>query len=229
MQAKNCGMKRAFKGIWIPRFLWELKELTWSEKLVLLEIDSLSALDLGCIASDQHFADFLGIKKGTASNIVSSLRKKGYIETVEFDGRKRQLKLTGSIHFKMNAALTQELGQDSLNNEHKKTDKKTDLNPHLFKNSEFFDFGKFEAEFLRLMEEPKCKYRGADIKHYYDIVESWSRSKGRRRIDWIAQTRNIMLSDKSKGKLVLNGKYKGASKKADTRGNKVLEQKQDWQ
>jgi len=34
-------MNRDFKGVWIPKEVWINKDLTWMEKLFLVEIDSL--------------------------------------------------------------------------------------------------------------------------------------------------------------------------------------------
>lgn len=55
--------------------------LTPNEKFILAEIEQLTQLDLGCIASNQHFADLLQIARANASRTISNLEKKGYIST----------------------------------------------------------------------------------------------------------------------------------------------------
>ncbi|MEJ9319055.1 helix-turn-helix domain-containing protein, partial [Halalkalibacterium halodurans] len=71
-------MDRAFKGVWIPKEIWLDKTLGWSEKLLLVEIESLDNED-GCWASNEYFAGFFNLSKDRISKLISSLRKKGYI------------------------------------------------------------------------------------------------------------------------------------------------------
>ena len=71
-------MDRGFKGIWIPREIWLSKELTINEKVLLAEIDSLDN-DEGCFASNDYFANFLGLSKERTRKIIASLKDKGYI------------------------------------------------------------------------------------------------------------------------------------------------------
>ena len=56
-------------------------DLTMQEKIVYLEILSLSSLEKGCIASNNHFELSFGISKKSVSNTISSLIKKGFIES----------------------------------------------------------------------------------------------------------------------------------------------------
>jgi len=57
------------------------KDLTMQEKIIYLEILNLSSLDKGCIASNNHFEKSFGISKKSVSNTISSLVKKGFIES----------------------------------------------------------------------------------------------------------------------------------------------------
>ena len=70
--------ERNFKGIWIPKEIWESDELTLREKVFLVEIDSLDGDD-GCYASNDHFAKFFGLSKNRCSEVINSLNHKGYI------------------------------------------------------------------------------------------------------------------------------------------------------
>jgi|LGOV01.1.fsa_nt_gb hypothetical protein len=57
------------------------KKTTMNEKLILMEISNLSMLELGCIASNSHFSELMGVKKEAISRLISSLEKKGYISS----------------------------------------------------------------------------------------------------------------------------------------------------
>ena len=75
--------QREFKGVWIPSDIWLDKNLTWTEKLLLVEIDSL-AKNGECFASNKHFAEFFSLSKDRVSRVISSLRDKGYVEVTVF-------------------------------------------------------------------------------------------------------------------------------------------------
>lgn len=70
--------KRAFKGIWIPKEVWESKELTLQQKVMLVEIDSLDN-EKGCYASNKYFSEFFGISSGRVSQVINELIDKGYL------------------------------------------------------------------------------------------------------------------------------------------------------
>lgn len=72
-------MNRDFKGIWIPKRIWLDKTLGWSEKLLLVEIDSLDN-EHGCWANNSYFAEFFNLSKDRVSRIINKLKEKGYIE-----------------------------------------------------------------------------------------------------------------------------------------------------
>ena len=71
-------MNRDFKGVWIPKEIWLDKQLTWMEKIVITEINSLDG-DEGCFASNNYFAKFFNLTPGRISQIISSLIYKKYI------------------------------------------------------------------------------------------------------------------------------------------------------
>lgn len=84
--------ERGFKGIWIPREIWEDTNLNMLEKGILMEIDSLDSSDSGCYATNDYLANFCQCSGSKVSSAISKLIKLGYIECVSFDGRRRQLK-----------------------------------------------------------------------------------------------------------------------------------------
>jgi hypothetical protein len=73
-------MNRDFKGVWIPKDIWLDENLTWMEKLLLVEIDSLDA-EKGCFASNHYFAKFFQLSKSRISDLIGQLVAKGYITT----------------------------------------------------------------------------------------------------------------------------------------------------
>lgn len=83
-------MKSNRTGIWIPREVECLEDLSVSEKYLLSEIRSLT-LAKGCFASNTYFAKLLGKKPDTISRMISKLKKRNYISQLSFDGRRREL------------------------------------------------------------------------------------------------------------------------------------------
>jgi hypothetical protein len=89
---------RDFKGIWIPKELYLNDELSWTEKILVVEINSLDK-GKGCWAGNEYFAEFLGLKEGRIANIFTKLRKMKILEDVSFDGRKRFVRVTPEFTF----------------------------------------------------------------------------------------------------------------------------------
>lgn len=81
--------RRGFKGVWIPAEYWFDANLTMSEINMITEIDSLDNGN-GCYASNKHFAEFFGVTKGRASQIIASLKAKGYI-SISYDRDGKQI------------------------------------------------------------------------------------------------------------------------------------------
>lgn len=83
-------MNRDFKGIWIPREIWLHKELLPLEIMLWAEIHSLHCRERkGCYASNQYFSDLLRVSERYIREMISHLKKLGFIEDVSFDGRVR--------------------------------------------------------------------------------------------------------------------------------------------
>lgn len=85
---------RIIKGIWFPIEIWENKDLTWNEKILLLDIDSYTSKNKDCFFSNKYISELLDVNETTANKILSSLIKKGYVVKTKFDGRKRYIKST---------------------------------------------------------------------------------------------------------------------------------------
>lgn len=73
------------------------KNLTTTEKFILAEIQQLEQLDKGCIASNQHFADLIGIERPNASRVITSLKNKGYITAEVVKGSRNMERIIRSI------------------------------------------------------------------------------------------------------------------------------------
>ena len=93
---------RDFKGVWIPKEVYLSKELSWTEKILLVEIDSLDNED-GCYSRNDYFASFLGVSESHVSRMVSKLKKLGLISVESFDGRTRVLHSNLSANPALNA------------------------------------------------------------------------------------------------------------------------------
>lgn len=83
---------RGFIGIYIPKEIWLDRNINATEKVLLMEIDSLDKSPQGCFAGNDYFSEFLGVNETNTSRMINKLVKLGYVENIGFDGRKRHLK-----------------------------------------------------------------------------------------------------------------------------------------
>ena len=83
---------RQFKGVWIPKEVWLDEKLTYFEKAVYAEIDSLDGED-GCFASNKYLSGFFGCTERHIKRALAHLSELGYVKTEMFDGRKRVIKI----------------------------------------------------------------------------------------------------------------------------------------
>ena len=118
---------RDFKGVWIPKAIWLNPDLSIIEKVLLVEIDSLDNSDRGCFASNQYLASFVQLSEGRVANIISDLKKRGFIIQVFFDGRNRGLRIKSesSFHENVKPEFTKMGKQRTRKREHNNTDNKT--------------------------------------------------------------------------------------------------------
>lgn len=87
---------RAFKGVWIPVEIWDSTELSWMEKCLLAEINSLDN-GTGCYAGNEFLAERFKTTAGNIAKIICELRSKKFIEDVAFDGRTRWIRVAVPI------------------------------------------------------------------------------------------------------------------------------------
>lgn len=81
------------RGIWLPIEVINDKNTTFQEKLILMEINQLSMLDDGCIASNSHFSKLFKIKRESVSRSINSLQEKGYISIKIVDGSRNHKRI----------------------------------------------------------------------------------------------------------------------------------------
>jgi DNA-binding transcriptional ArsR family regulator len=86
-------MDRAFRGIWFPAEVYEDERLNWTDRVLLMEINSLDN-DRGCFASNDYFAKFLRVSDRTVRESLARLRDLGLVTQESFDGRERVLHTT---------------------------------------------------------------------------------------------------------------------------------------
>src|SRR5258708_856270 len=89
-------LSRDFKGIWIARELWLHPELTMIQKALIAEIDSLDD-GSGCYASNEYLARMFNTSEAGMANLISKLRKLGFIENVSFNGRERRIRVNPTV------------------------------------------------------------------------------------------------------------------------------------
>lgn len=87
-----ASTQRIVKGIWIPIEVWCARDLNWNEKILLMEISSFTDTDRDCYMSNSYIAKLLNVTEVSASRLLSSLIRKGYVEKTRFDGRRRYIR-----------------------------------------------------------------------------------------------------------------------------------------
>lgn len=84
-------MDREVKFISIPIDLWENKNLSWDEKVLLFEIDSFTKKGKDCYMSDEYIANFLHCSESTAKRTLKSLIERGYVRITRKEGKIRYI------------------------------------------------------------------------------------------------------------------------------------------
>ena len=163
------NINRKFQGIWLPRWLYLHKDFTWTEKILIVEINSLDKNNEGCFASNQHLAKFLNSTAGHIANVVSKLRKLGYIEDIELKDNIRHIKLSDELKSKLGYC----------DDEVKKSN-------HLVKNPAVEYLHPDEADEVEVSptiddeEKQKFAIKGPKNKESVELIlEFWNQYKGR--------------------------------------------------
>lgn len=91
MDGNESIAQRQFKGIWIPAEIWLDRNLSWNEKILLLEVDSFTGNGQLCFFSNDYLAELLGVSDRQVRTYISHLVELGYLAQPVFDGRTRYL------------------------------------------------------------------------------------------------------------------------------------------
>lgn len=172
-------MERIAKYIVIPLEIWQAADLSWSEKILLAEIDSFTAEGRDCYISNEYIANMLGVTDHTASQLVGSLARKGYIAVTRFDGRRRyvesMIKCTRRVYENVQADCTKKYTQTVQKIKHTNTTTKQFTIPSI-------------EEVRAYCEERR---NGIDAAAFIDYYTSNGWIVGRTKMkDWKAAVRN---------------------------------------
>lgn len=85
-------MAKEFKGVWIPKEIYQDRELNPTEKLILSDIATLGEY----FKSNETIAIEVGVSQCTVSRSIKKLDKLSYIKT-QYDGRTRLIKLQRTL------------------------------------------------------------------------------------------------------------------------------------
>jgi len=101
---------KKFTGVWLPAAVLQDNTLTWTEKIL---IGYTMSFPNRCFASDEHMAATLGMARKTVANMLSNLRRKGYLVGRDFPkSGERDFPKTGT-------GLPQDGNETSLRREHR--------------------------------------------------------------------------------------------------------------
>ena len=181
-------MARQFKGVWIPAELYLDKTITWTQKIILLEVDSFSKNNLECFVSNEHLANLIGISESGIEKAIRGLveinrleRKRKVINGVN----RRLMRLPTSIecgsipHSAEGTNLTQV--RTTINNNYNQVPKPKKGRPQSFDEVwEYFkdlELGLDEAQkFVDWYDSLGWKVKGGNtIKDWKACARQWKR------------------------------------------------------
>ena len=85
-------MSKEFKGVWIPREIYQDKELNPTEKLILSDIATLGEY----FKSNETIGNEVGVAQCTVTRSIKKFETLGYI-TTQYNGRTRVIKLRSTL------------------------------------------------------------------------------------------------------------------------------------
>ena len=206
-------MDRDFKGVWIPKEVYLDRRLSALDKMIFVEVDSLSNSETGCYASNQYLADFCQCSDRKVSDAISRLIKYGYIHVENFDGRRRVLKSdltvqgrqeeTSNQTRKKCEADTQKVRESNNSNNNKLINK--DMKEKSYISKDIYDKEKKANKVPPALEDVQeyCKERNntIDAELFIDYYQArgWVLTNGKKMKDWKAAVRTWERNRKEKG------------------------------
>lgn len=101
---------RDFKGIWIPKDIWESEQLSIMEKVLFVEIHSLDN-ERGCYASNRYFSEFFSVSERQIQTHIASLKTKGFV-TVTIQNRYERVIRAAGKYARVHGQQLRQLRQD---------------------------------------------------------------------------------------------------------------------
>ena len=195
-------MSRIFKGIYLPASLYLNHSLTWTQKIMIAEIDSFSKNGLECFVSNEHLSEHLQISVSGVEKALRRIVELGYVE-------RRKVWLRGANRRILRVVTSLECGTNPHQSEvkpltgvsHTNTRTNTMNNPMKeSKPNTLEDCSLFFDELGKLNE-------AVIFMDYYDSI-GWKTKGGNKIKDWKATARNwARRSEKFN-----NGETKGFNK-----------------
>lgn len=152
-------MAKEFRGVWIPKEIYQDRELNPTEKLILSDIATLGEY----FKSNETIAIEVGVAQCTVTRSIKKFEKLGYIKT-QYDGRTRLIKLRSTLS-KLLKQTKQIAEADYANSLHSIQDSKQ-LSKHIskgvvypFEEKEFKDTWKIWIEERRANQYKKYSER----------------------------------------------------------------------
>lgn len=125
MQPAQRTPERAFKGIWIPKEIWLCETLSLTERCLLADIHSFDEGN-GCYASNEFLGKKFQVTKERMANLISKLRKDGWLRDISQDTNSRMLKVK----------LPKSITENVIPNHEKRDDPITEsVSPHIKENT----------------------------------------------------------------------------------------------
>tara|TARA_Y100000004_G_scaffold197110_1_gene269814 strand:- start:1908 stop:2555 length:648 start_codon:yes stop_codon:yes gene_type:complete len=195
-------MNREFKGVWIPKKLYLEKGLTWTDKLIILEVHSFSNNGLECFVSNEHLAEFTQASLSSVEKSISKLVKQGIIVRTKkkIEGSYQRFLRVANSNFCEDEAVNSAIGHPyilrptNINIQKQINKPKRERTPvnNMVVIHAFVEAGSTEKE----------------ANKFYDYYESngWKQGKGKPIINWKAAARNwIRRSEEFKKNNNANG------------------------
>jgi hypothetical protein len=161
-----------FKGVWMTATLWLNKDLNWTEKALIAEIDCLCKRDGPCRAGIEHLAERMNLSPGAAANMLSDLTRAGHLIQLGSDGRhvwrctapaywqdagmvqKWEERFSGRLHQTVNSGLISPLPLGSSNGD---TELLEELPEETLRSSDRTSFSQNNSEHNGFSATPKKK------------------------------------------------------------------------
>lgn len=165
-------LPRKFKGVWIPANLWLNRDLSITEKVMLVEIGSLESDDRGCYASNAHFAQFFDLSVKRVSNIINDLARDGVlsISLIREGSRvvERQLRMLTPLE-NFHTPLENEANPSRKGYE-PPLGKVTGSNTKIFNNT------KRELNAVAPSNSPQVQFNGLDFIVTEAVLQKWAKA-----------------------------------------------------